>query len=158
MESRLGSLSYVGNESHWVEVVLDEGRGKDLGLRKDPVKIATPEATRFAEHLTRIVKKHWDYDYAQAPRFIVHPGEKYDKIVKIEVDKEGREVTTGRSVHAFVDSEARVYKAESWSRPCKKPKYDDTVDALRAFKNSPGDRRIGNIGYLYASYKPAVKD
>jgi len=115
------------------------------------VKIATPEAKRFAEHLTRIVAKHWDSEFFGPPTFSVEPGVKFDKIVKTDSDGQ-------RSVHAFVDVEARVYKAESWRKPAARPKYDDTQDALRAFRNSASDRRIGNIGYLYASYKPAVND
>jgi hypothetical protein len=111
------------------------------------MKVASQPAVRFAENLTRIVAKHWDYEYFGPPTFSVAPGVKFDKIVKTDHDGQ-------RSVHAFVDAEARVYKAENWNRPVKKPKYEDVYVALDAFRRSPGDRRIGNIGYLYADYKP----
>jgi hypothetical protein len=133
-------------------VEIDGGRGKAPSPRKETVKVATPEARRFAENLTRIVAKNWPYENVMPPKFEVYPGVKYDKIVRVEMQN------NQRSVHAFVDADARVYKAASWNSPVAKPKYEDTQDALRAFRASERDRAIGNTHYLYASYKPNTEE
>lgn len=100
---------------------------------------------RITEYLVTLNRKEAERSAAQgretqyATFELDRPGRKFTRVVMV--------VSGSRSVHAFVDKDAKVYKAAGWARPADGVRYDlmNTESRARCF-----DRAHFAGGYLYA--------
>lgn len=97
-----------------------------------------PQMVEYLNILQENTRKHFTKHYPSldVPQYVVEPGRKYHKVVKMDVDS--------RSVHSFVDNDGNVYKPAGWRAPAKGVRFNlnSDLDVLRNIADPFG-------GYLY---------